>query len=123
MQKRVKTLTALVVVMLLMIGCAGPQQPTQSFSDMTPKQKATWMMGVYNAQYDDYKLKVSLPNLTNEEKSILRTKKDVLTQVYPLIQAYDMAQAGGGVPSATTERQITGMLTMLEQLAIRKLAQ
>jgi hypothetical protein len=123
MQKRVKTFAALwLVVFLGVMGCAGMQAPQQSFEDMTPKQKATWMMGVYNAQFDDYKLKVALPNLTNDEKAVLRAKREILTQVYPLIQAYDMTQASGGTPTVTAERQVTSMLNQLEQLIIREVA-
>jgi ABC-type glycerol-3-phosphate transport system substrate-binding protein len=115
-----KFIAVYIVLALMLVGCAGMQKPEQSFSDMTPKQKVTIMMGIYNAQYDDYKLKVAIPNLTEEEKQVLRTKKQVLTQVYPLIQSYDLIQAAGGTPTAEAEANIMQLLSNLESLVIRE---
>ena len=110
----------LIALLFLFVGCAGMQISNQPVTEMTPKQKASMMMGMYNVQYDDYLLKVAILNLTEEEKTILLAKKKLLTEVYPLIQSYDMIQAAGGAITQEAEDNIFSFLNNLETLIIRR---
>ena len=85
----------------------------------TPKQKAAFYMGLYNDQYQDYKQKIALPDLTEDEKEILAVKKQVLSEVYPLITAYDLAIVEGGQDQEATEAEIKALFNRLETLIIR----
>lgn len=101
-----------------MYGCA--TTGGKPFTEWTAKQKAAYFMGIYNAQYDGYKAQVAWTDLTPAEKSVLKAKKDALTTVYPMIQAYDLLQAGGGIPSQAQEQEIMSMLDRLQRQAIRQ---
>ena len=107
----------LIVMFLALQSCAITQNI--NIPKLTPKQKASWLMNTYNTQFDDYTIKVKLPNLTNEEKKILRVKKDTLTYIYPLIQAYDLVVSRGGTPSKEVESEVMGLMNMIESMMIR----
>ena len=95
-----------VIVFALATACATPPA--------TPKEKAVWMMGIYNRQFDDYEAMVARPDLTDAQKDILRQKKKVLVEVKPLIAAYDGYVQQGAAPSPQLEAQITDLLNQLE---------
>jgi len=107
-----------LIIVLLIVGCAG-LQGQDNFVSWTPKQRAAYFMGLYNGQYDIYKVQLTYPDLTPEEKQILQTKKKILVQIYPMIQAYDILQASGATPSASDETAIIGLLDQLQRAAIR----
>ena len=80
----------------------------------TPKEKAVWMMGIYNRQFDDYQAMVARPDLTEAQKEVLRQKKKILVEAKPLITAYDGYVQQGATPSPQLEVQITDLLNQLE---------
>jgi len=124
-----RNMAAFTVIVLMMTffaaGCATMPQG-KSFTDMSPKEKATYFYGIYNRQYSDYMsqvgyakqgeewVKVSDPELSDELKDILKTKKNLLSQVYPLIQLYDNQLQFNGTPSPATEQQIYDLLNKLQ---------
>lgn len=77
-------LVALAVVCVACTANVGLVPPEQ----MRPMELATYAMSIYNAQYDDYMAKATLPNLSEAEKRILRAKKDSLTAAWPIIKTY-----------------------------------
>ncbi|MDA3790506.1 MAG: hypothetical protein PF503_18690 [Desulfobacula sp.] len=108
-------LFALVLLAFMSQGCfeTGP----------TPYQQMTTIHDLYNAQYADYMVttgyvnedgfwvKKTSPELTENKKKILREKKKVLSDVYPLIEMYDnLVITGGTVPPDLMPR----ILAMLE---------
>lgn len=112
-RKRLTIITVILCVAFL-VSCAtvNVNKPKQ-FWDMTSKEKLAYMYQIYNSQYDDYKSMAAMPNLTEAQKTMLRTKKDVLTKVEPLISTYDgMVQAG--TPTKAQEQQIYDLLNQLQ---------
>jgi len=99
-------LCILVVVFALAAACAT--------APATPKEKAVWMMGIYNRQFDDYQSMVGRPDLTDAQKQILGQKKKTLVEAKPLIAAYDGYVQQGSVPSPELEAQITDLLNQLQ---------
>lgn len=97
-------------LLLFVISCVGQQVAT---GVQTPKQKAAFFMSVYNAQYNDYLLASTQPNLTDEQKSVLVNKKKVLTEVYDPIKLYDFYAVQGQIPPTTLEILITQKLNEL----------
>ena len=83
---------------------------------MTPKEKAVWMMDLYNGQFNDYKIQAAKPDLTEEQKVILRKKKEILTEVYPLIKLYVGYADSGVLPPADTEAVIMRLTNELLSL-------
>lgn len=110
---KTKSLVAVLVLLFvvgLMIGCTSNIKPVD---EMTPKEKATFFLSMYNKQYDDYQAMASRADLTEAQKEFLREKKKVLTEVYPLIKMYADYVDAGSVPSAETEAQIINYLNRL----------
>jgi len=108
----------LALVCLPLAGCLGPQ--AKPFTEWSPKAKAAYFMGVYNSQYDAYKAQAAYPDLTAAEKDLLRAKKKALIAAYPMIQAYDLIVAGGGVPSPSDEAAILRLLDELQRAAVKR---
>jgi hypothetical protein len=87
-------------------------------SDMTPKEKAAFFMGVYSSQAEDYKAMVARTNLTIEQKKILNAKHKILTQVYPLIEKYTGYVDAGGLPTPEVEASIIDLINQLTSTAL-----
>jgi len=114
-----KSIYLIVVAFLLVsFGCMHKEGSLKPVSEMTPKEKATFFMSVYNSQAEDYKAMVAKPSLTNEQKQVLREKKKVLTQVYPLIKTYTSYVDAGAVPTPEVEASITNLINQLTSTAL-----
>ena len=100
-------------------GCAGQQ--VKSFTEMTSQERATFFMKLYNAQYDDY-IFWQDQVLTDEQRKVMREKKKVLTQVYPLIMTYNMLVDCGGQPEPEQAEAIMTLINkLLELLIVREI--
>lgn len=106
----IKRIAILLALSILFVGCA---HNTKTFDQMSPMERSIWMLGVYNAQYDDYKFQAARVDLDEERKAVLRVKKQILTEVYPLIAVYSGYAESGIVPAVDLE---TAIITNLERL-------
>ena len=122
------TFLLLLAFCFLFSGCA-LQGGSTDISKMTGQQKATFMMGAYNSQFGEYMRmtgyiakddgtweKISNPVLSDDQKKALNKKRDILTQVYPLISLYTTAISTGQTVSLETEQQIFILLDSLVTL-------
>lgn len=71
------------------------------------------MLSIYNAQYDDYLIQAKRTDLTEEEKKILRQKKEIMTEVYPAINLYAGYADSGALPDSDLETLIVSKLNQL----------
>lgn len=125
-------LFAAVAVTLLFMSVVACQtnlsQPgkSQSFEQMTHKQRSVYMLSIYNSQYADHRMqtgytmdangvwvKTSNPALTDEQRDILQMKKNILSNVYPLMKIYVGQVNGGLAPSRDAEQEIMKLLNQL----------
>ena len=113
-----KKLVLLPLILILAAGCSWVGT-TKKWSDMTPKEKSTFFMGIYNRQYNDTVALASMPNLLEPQKEIVRAKKQMLTEMWPLIKAYDDIAVGGGVPSLDLESLINSYINRLIMLGVK----
>lgn len=124
MVRRKETSRAFVILLFILFfafGCipqAGKEAGVKPLSEMTPKEKATWMMGVYNAQAADYKAMVVRTDLTDDQKVVLRQKKEIAVQVWPLINTYRTYVNAGAVPTREVEDQIIALINDLTVLVL-----
>jgi hypothetical protein len=115
-----------VCLMLLMVGC---KEGAKNLGDMTPTERAAYMLSTYNSQYDDYMavtgytkgaddvwIKTSEPDLSSDEIKILQKKKEILIKVKPLIRTYLLLTEGGVTPTVENEQQILTLLLELSRL-------
>jgi hypothetical protein len=105
--KRIRLFIVPIVLACFLLSCA-QLGITTDYASMTPKQKVSFYMATYNRQYESYKLDVK-PNLTDDQKKVLVIRKSVMTEVYPLITAYDFAQTSGK-PLGSAEEQAIMLL-------------
>lgn len=111
----------LVLVLALVASCAEFSVGPKPFDEMTPKEKATLMMGMFNSQARDYKAMVARPDLTEDQKVILRKKKQILDTVRPMIKTYNTYIEHGAVPSQEVEDRIMQHLNDLTATIVPKL--
>lgn len=112
----VLTLMVLCILPLLAMTCT-KEGKVKTYAEFTPEEKAYTFLASYNKAYNDYKVQVAKGTaLTEKEKATLRKKKELLTKVYPAIQAYDMAVSGKVSPDASWEPLI---LQYLDELGTR----
>jgi len=104
MKNLFKSSLVLTIVVLFLIGC--PTGGLKSLDEMTPQEKATWMLSIYNSQYDDYLRQASRVDLSDDERVILREKKKILMEVEPLIGLYVGYVDTGALPAVETETLI-----------------
>jgi len=106
--------TALLALLAFTLAACGTLNiGMKPFNQMTPKEKSTYFMGVYNKQYADTMAMASMPNLVEQQKKVVRAKKDILTKAWPMIQAYDAIAVGGGTPSPAAEDAINNLINQL----------
>lgn len=105
----------LIILAFFFQGCATGAKP---YSELTPREKLAYMYQIYNAQHEDYMMQAANPNLTEDQKIILRKKKPILVTLQSLIPAYDQ-QIRLGAPSASQEQQIYNLLTQLQGYVIQ----
>jgi glutathionyl-hydroquinone reductase len=88
-------------------------------STPTPQDQVTFMMSLYNQQYDAYQRQAAWPDLTDTEKSILRAKKEILTQAHGLIALYDSYVTSGKTAPADLQEQIMALLDEVQRKVVR----
>jgi len=110
--KSVKSILILFMV-FSMVGCGGLQGAVKQFSEMTPKERATFVMSAWNANYRDAVAMSNMPNLTAEVAKTVRIKKQILTESKPLVDSYVRTIEGGGTPDQATQDLIMQFLNKL----------
>ena len=75
--KRKQLGLTLIAFVLLAIGVTACSH-FQDLKRITPKEQVILFMHTYNAQYDDYLAMASQPNLTKDQRDMLRKKMEIL---------------------------------------------
>lgn len=118
-----KTRLLIIPILLasLLMGCATlgigtPTDPTK----MSPKQLATFAMGLYNRQYESYKTDIANPNNTAIQKEGLVKRKAIITKAWPIISAFDLLVASGQTPTADQQKAVIDLVAQLVSLIPQK---
>jgi hypothetical protein len=104
------------VAVLLVVGCTIDN--LKEFGDMTPKEKAAFFLSVYNSSDMNYRAMAARTDLTEVQKEVLRKKRTIMIQVYPLIRSYLTYVESGVVPSVELEQQILTQIDRLTTLVV-----
>ena len=104
----------LVLAIFIIAGCQTLNVNAKPWAQQTPKEKANFMLGVYNAQYDDTMRMASAPISTPAQKQIVVKKKAILTQIRPLLTVYLVMVDSGMKPTPEDE---AALLALINQLA------
>lgn len=114
MKRKLKVITLLSISLLFVVSCTGLQQ----FSSMSPKGKAAYFLKIYNSQFDNYQKNSVRNDLKRAQVDILKSKRDLLTKVHPLIVAYTTIIDAGAIPSPEDEEAIIDLIDELLEQAI-----
>ena len=90
-------------------GCQNPMIPLDP-SQMSGERKVNMAWGIYKAEFHNYNAQASRPDLTEEEKEVLKKKKEALTVMYHSIMAYRTIIMQGETPSPEQEQQILNFI-------------
>jgi uncharacterized protein YceK len=101
---------ALVIALALMVGCANVK--LKDPSEMTPQEKATFVMKLYSKAVANVLEMEKMP-LTPEQQKAVASQKDFLRKAAIPIDAYVGCIDGGMKPSAELEQQINGLIDKL----------
>jgi hypothetical protein len=105
-----KSIAWIVVVLALVAGCA----TVNPGSAIKPAELALAQFeAAYVAQWHDAYTMATDPLITPAQREMVRTKKDVLTKVRPLIDAYGAAVKTGGTPTMQQEQAIYTLLNSI----------
>jgi hypothetical protein len=108
-----KRIVALGILVLFIAGCASLSFNAKPWAKQTPKERANFMLGIYNAQYDDTMRMATDPTSTDAQKSIVVKKKAVLKKIRPLLSAYLLYVDQGMAPSADDEAMLLNLINQL----------
>lgn len=121
MKRKIVPILVSIVLLAGLIGCA--QLGIGTVTDptkMSPKQLATFAMGLYNRQYDSYKTDIANPNLTVAQKEMLPKRKAIMTRAWPIISGFDLLVASGQKPTREQEQSIIALVNELLSLIPQK---
>lgn len=107
--KKGMTVMAALLCVGLLANCTY-NVPLKTVDQMEPKQKAGFFLSIYNKEFDNYKAVAARPDLTEEQRVMLRKKKEALVKVYPMIETYADYVAAGAMPSKASEEAIIKLL-------------
>lgn len=126
MRNRNPNIAVLLILAFLIAGCSNgctqAKNVTKGFTDMTPKEKSTFFMGVYNRNFNETLALAQKPTLTEDEKRMVRVKKEILTGMYVAIGGYNVAISDNTVTSAEKEAEINKLLNQLLAFVDRLMA-
>ena len=107
--KRKSYLTMVLLLLLLTFGgCAMFAQTVD-----TPEKRALAILKTWNSQFDDTMAMAKMPNLSEEQKELVRTKKKWLGLLKPLVDLYvNVVKTEGTVPEVI-ERELKRMINQL----------
>jgi hypothetical protein len=111
--KRPSGVSVLSVLLCLAFLSCTANVPLVPVDEMPPEQKSGFFMSLYNREYKDYLSAAARTGLTEEQKTVLREKKDLLSRVYPMIETYSDYVAAGAMPDKATEEAIMQLLNRI----------
>ena len=88
--RKLKLISIGLVLAFILLSCT--TTPTAPWSARSPKDKALTFLEIYNTQYDDTMSMAKMPDLTEGQKEVVRTKKVLLTKR----SGYTKPAAGAG---------------------------
>jgi len=114
-KSRLMAILFMSALIVLLTGCLNRDGPS-------PQQQLVTIYDQFNMQYDDYMIttgyskvtgdwvKVDEPTLSDDQKEVLRKKKKILIDVYPLIKSYDSFMITGDPIPPDLLPEILGLL-------------
>ena len=106
-----KVLVSYSAILMLLFACAGMQQP----EDMKPQDLAIWANRIYVQEYDSYQRRASKPYISTNEKILLRTRYDTLTELHAVLDIYNGIILEGDRPSMALNNNLINLAYRLTE--------
>lgn len=101
----------LIITILFISGC--PMKPVQGLDNK--ESTLLRFYSFYNSQFMDYQRLTANPDdLSEEKKEVLRKKRDMLEELYPLIELYRFQLDNKSITSVETEQKILDLINRIE---------
>lgn len=113
---------AVVVILALFVAGCPYTQKLKSPVDMTPQEKAAFVLTLYNNAYDNYKAQfaATLQPMNAASKDYFGSYKQVLVTSEPLIDLYVSTVKAGGMPTAEQEQAILKLIYDFQAMVLAK---
>lgn len=109
--RKFKIIGISLLVVMILGACA--TLGVKPWAERSPREKALVILQTYNSEYQNTMTMALRTDLTDAQKQIVRTKKEILTQLYPLVKVYLGVVEAGGIPSAMNEQEILNLIDQL----------
>ena len=104
---------AFAAVIQISFSCATMMEAQKPFQELTPKEKAVYLLSMYNKQYDEYLVLYKKGDHTKEEKLILQKKYELLKELHPYIGVYLTYSETGEMPNDLVEQKLIDLIHKL----------
>ena len=107
-----------ILVLGLVVGCAGV---VKSPDQMTSKEKATYVMSLYNNAYENYNIQFSAATrpFSQEMTTYFQGYKKVMENAWPVISLYSSIAQTNGTPSQDQEQMILKMIYQFQAILMK----
>lgn len=103
----------MLVTVMAFSGCA--TFGTKPWADRSPTEKALFFWDNYNSHFDATMSLANDPNITENQRQVVRLKKLVLKEFKTALVIYDDIVMAGGVPSLEAEQKLLKFIDRLVQ--------
>jgi len=104
---------AFAAVIQISFSCAIMMDAQKPFQELTSKEKAVYLLSMYNKQYDEYLSLYEKEDHTKEEKLILQKKYELLKELHPYIGVYLTYSETGEMPNDLVEQKLIDLIHKL----------
>ncbi len=113
---RRKSLISQVIILALVLtlcACTGLMQNVKPWADRTPKEKALAINEAYNSEFRDAMRMATDPTSTPTQLDVAMQKKAVLSEIWPLLVAYNRIVNKGNSSTKADEDAILELFNKL----------
>ena len=117
--RKLKILTLILAVAFL-ASCAG--QNIKTPDQMTSKERATFVLGLYNNAYSNYNIQFAATKrpFNKEMAGYFQGYKSVMESAWPVISTYAAVAQSGGTPTVEQEQMIIALIYQFQTILMKE---
>jgi hypothetical protein len=107
-----------IILMFFFIAGASCQQTLKTPDQMSPKERATFALTLYNNAFANYNAQfvVTPKPMSDEIKNYFQAYKKVMEAAWPIVSTYSALVNVGGTPTPEQEQQILKLIYQLQSM-------
>lgn len=112
---------AMFLIGSMLQGCAMFQAIPNPWTDMSHKERAAWANSIYSSHFDNHNIMTANETvLTEDQKKVLRVKKTVLVEAWPVLKTYSYYANSGQVPPEDVTAHVIRLINLLVEQGVIK---